>query len=84
VEWVQNVVLAEGGEYPGVISVAKLVSMSRQPGWREYLMDGRKIAALVNAGYLGRIEDNVYVTREMLIEDSWKEHLKDGGSFNGD
>jgi hypothetical protein len=59
VERVRDLILQEVGEFPRTMSIAKIVGMCRD-GY-EYPINGRQIAAIADAGHLGRIDNSVFV-----------------------
>lgn len=58
---VRDLILQEVGEFPRTLSIAKIVGMSREAGGYEYPINGRQIAAMADAGHLGRIDNSVFV-----------------------
>jgi hypothetical protein len=66
VEYVQCLILGEVG-LGFSMTIQKIVAMCREPGVYGYPIDGRQIAAMANAGYLGRHNDSVFVMPEMLL-----------------
>jgi hypothetical protein len=66
VEYVQCLIVEEVG-LGFSMTIQKIVAMCREPGVYDYPIDGRQIAAMANAGYLGRHNNSVFVMPEMLL-----------------
>jgi hypothetical protein len=62
VSWVQDLLLADFG-YDCPVTVQKIVAMCREPGANEYPIDGRQIALMAQAGYLGRRGNHIWIDR---------------------